>query len=253
LVDSIKKKYPKIRVNVVTNHAEVLENNKNISLISQRASFFYFRHWYLEIRQSKNPHKHILSESLKKLGLSPKIENPRYCITKEERKNADKLLIEFKTKPLIAINTVSKESTKNWLPNYWREVIAQLSLNYRVIQLGDKNEKFFEDTFFLAGKLNLRESIAVLEKCDLFIGGVSFLMHAAAAVGIRSVIIYGGRETPKNSGYKNNINLYEKMDCGPCWIHEGDGEKCENNKVCMKNISVERVVNSISSILKNAA
>ena len=26
---------------------------------------------------------------------------------------------------------------------------------------------------------------------------------------IRSVIIYGGRETPKNSGYKNNINLYE--------------------------------------------
>ena len=77
LVESIKRKYPKMRINVITEHCDLLKNNKNISYINQEGSFFTFRHWYLEIRQSKNPEKHILTESLEKLGLSPKIQKPK--------------------------------------------------------------------------------------------------------------------------------------------------------------------------------
>ena len=105
---------------------------------------------------------------------------------------------------------MSKEPTKNWLPSYWHELIDRLTEKYFIVQLGNQNEIQSEKVVRLAGKLDLRESIAVLAKCNLFIGGVSFLMHAASAVGVRSVIIYGGRETPQNSGYDNNINLVSK-------------------------------------------
>jgi len=237
---------------VITEHCDLLENNKNISTCNLGASFFTFRHWYIEIRQSKNPDKHILTESLEKLGLSGDIQKPKFFVTEKERENAEKLLHEHKTKPLIAINTVSKEPSKDWPPSYWHELIDRLAEKFFIIQLGNQNEIQFDQLVRFAGKLNLRESIAVLEKCSLFIGGVSFLMHAAASVDVKSVIIYGGRETPKNSGYDNNINLYQKIDCSPCWIHEEDGENCENDRVCLKNISVQKVTEAISSLIKDA-
>lgn len=248
LVESIKRKYPNIKLNVVTNHSDLLKNNDSIDSINEETSFFTFRHWYLEIRQSKNPHKHLLTESLEKLGLSSKIQKPHYVVTEEEREIATKRLSAFK-KPLVAINTSSKESCKNWLPEYWIELLTSLNGAFTVIQLGDENELEFENSIRLAGKLNLRESISVLEKCSLFIGGVSFLMHAAASVGVKSVIIYGGRETPSNSGYSQNVNLFEKMECGPCWIHEEDGEFCLNEMNCMKKIKPSLVYSAIMSLL----
>jgi ADP-heptose:LPS heptosyltransferase len=250
LVESIKKQYPKIRINVVTKHSDLLKHNKNISTINQRASFFTFRHWYLEIRQGKNPEKHILTESLEKLGLSPKIQKPKFIITEKEKIKRDNLLLEFNGKPLIAINTVCKEPTKDWIPSYWHKLIDRLADKFFIIQLGNQNEIQFDKVISFAGKLDLRESIAVLDKCDLFVGGVSFLMHAATSVDVKSVIIYGGRETPKNSGYNNNINLYQKIDCGPCWIHEEDGEVCQNNLECLARIKVDTVLESINEILK---
>ena len=79
--------------------------------------------------------------------------------------------------------------------------------------------------------------------------GVSFLMHAAASVDVKSVIIYGGRETPKNSGYDNNINLYQKIDCSPCWIHEEDGEFCVNEMNCMKRIKPSIIYSAVINLL----
>ena len=43
-----------------------------------------------------------------------------------------------------------------------------------------------------------------------FVGQVGFLMHLARAVDCRAVIVYGGRETPAQSGYPCNENLYSR-------------------------------------------
>ena len=249
LVESIKRQYPKIRINAVTKHCELLKHNKNISSINLGASLFTFRHWYLEIRQSKNPEKHILTESLEKLGLSPEIQKPKFFITEKERIKRDNLLLEFNAKPLIAINTVCKEPTKDWIPSYWHELIDRLAEKYFIVQLGNQNEIQSDKVVSFAGKLTIRESIAVLEKCSLLIGGVSFLMHAAASVGVKSVIIYGGRETPYNSGYSQNVNVFESIECGPCWIHEEDGEHCLNEMNCMKRIKSSLIYSAVIHLL----
>jgi ADP-heptose:LPS heptosyltransferase len=233
---------------VITEHSDLLENNKNISTINLEASLFTFRHWYIETRQNKNPNCHVLDESLSKLGFKYLRQDPSYQISEDERYRAKELLGGLQ-KPLIAINTSSKEPSKNWPSQYWQRLTLELYSKYDIVQLGAESEINLPCTLRLAEKLNLRESIAVMEKCQLFIGPDSFLMHAAASIGLRSVIIFGGRVTPNNTGYDNNINLFERIDCGPCWIHKEDGEVCQNNLECLARIKVDTVLGSINEIL----
>lgn len=249
IINSIKQKYPRIKINLISLHETLFENIPNIFSINKPTTFFWFRHWYIETRQNKNPSRHVLDESLSKLGLKHLRQDPSYQISEDEKFRANELLSGLQ-KPLIAINTSSKEPSKNWSSKYWHSLTLELSRNYDIIQLGAEYEINLPCTLRLAGKLNLRESIAVMEKCQLFIGPDSFLMHAAASIGLRSVIIFGGRVTPNNTGYDNNINLFERMDCGPCWIHEEDGEVCQNNLECLARIKVDTVLESINQILK---
>jgi ADP-heptose:LPS heptosyltransferase len=89
----------------------------------------------------------------------------------------------------------------------------------------------------LRGKTTIRESAAILSNSMVFVGLVGFLMHLARAVECRSVIVYGGREAPWQSGYSSNENLYTPMHCSPCWLWN----RCDYDRECMNLISVEDV------------
>jgi ADP-heptose:LPS heptosyltransferase len=93
----------------------------------------------------------------------------------------------------------------------------------------------------LRGKTSLREAAAILSNSQLFVGLVGFLMHLARAVNCRSVVVYGGRETPDKTGYIANKNLVGVTPCSPCW----EENKCDYDRECMKMISVETVVEAV--------
>ena len=59
------------------------------------------------------------------------------------------------------------------------------------------------------------------------------VMHLARAVDCRSVIIYGGREHPSQSGYSANENLYWSGACAPCWLRND----CNYGRICMQRNS----------------
>ena len=70
-------------------------------------------------------------------------------------------------------------------------------------------------------------------------------MHLANAVGTRSVIIFGGREDPKLTGYPDNINLFDAgIECSPCW----KVEECLHKK-CMQNITTDMVCEAICKMV----
>ena len=104
--------------------------------------------------------------------------------------------------------------------------------------------------FYLAGKLSMRESMAVLAQARLHIGPDSFLMHAANGVGVRSVILFGGSRTVENSGYAENVNLFVPMPCGPCYIHESRSETCAHGIECMQRITVTMVHDAVRRLLR---
>jgi hypothetical protein len=66
-------------------------------------------------------------------------------------------------------------------------------------------------------------------------------------VETRAVVIYGGFEAPWESGYEQNINLFTKLACSPCWLRD----PCPYDKECMQKIDVDSVIKSIDAILSN--
>jgi ADP-heptose:LPS heptosyltransferase len=90
----------------------------------------------------------------------------------------------------------------------------------------------------------------VLAVARLHVGPDSFLMHAANGLGVPSVVIFGGSRTPENLGYRENTNLFVKLPCGPCWIHESQGGRCEHNMECMALITPEAVFAAVENLFE---
>ncbi len=89
----------------------------------------------------------------------------------------------------------------------------------------------------LAGKTNLKEAIAVISRCSLFISNDSGLMHVAGALNIPTVAIFGSTNPVTTSPVgERSIVIYKGASCSPCLK-----ETCPTDFRCMDMISVEEV------------
>ena len=66
----------------------------------------------------------------------------------------------------------------------------------QVVQLGVADSPILEGVVSLCGKTNFRQAALVQRSSALFVGTEGGLMHAAAAVGAPSVILWGGVTIP---------------------------------------------------------
>jgi len=258
---NLKKKFPRLKINCILNHPELLKFNPYINKL-EKIDLSYWRHtnpelckfpqWPiiayfndLEILKKK---EHIFKRAFDLVKISKFNYKTKIFLSEKEIKWAKKKLKNIK-KPIITINTNSNNKHKNWSKLYWQRLVNKINKQYKIIQLGGNKEMYLKKVMRFAGQLSPRKSIAILKFAKLHIGVVSFLMHAANGVNTPSIIIYGGRESPSNSGYKTNKNIYTKISCSPCWLNDKD--KCSNDGKCMKQITPKIVKNEINKILKN--
>jgi ADP-heptose:LPS heptosyltransferase len=80
----------------------------------------------------------------------------------------------------------------------------------------------------------------------LLVCQVGYSTPASNAVEISTVVIYGGFIAPWESGYEQNINLFTKLPCSPCWLRE----PCPYDKECMKQITVDDVFGEVCTLLE---
>lgn len=248
IIHCIKKKYPQLRVNFITPHPELVRLDPAIEKINKPETFYSLDSSYWELIVRKEKKTNVVKFNLEKIGLNTFEYNSKYYASEEELDWANSKLSNF-TKPLLAICTKSKECVKNWSLGNWEQLINKLSSDYCIIQLGDKSEPTFTKVERYAGKCTMRQSAALLAKTILFVGPDSLLMHIANGLKIPSVIIFGGSRPVSCFGYLDNENLVNSPPCSPCWIHDGY-EICNNDLICMKNISVEMVYSSIIKKIK---
>ena len=83
-----------------------------------------------------------------------------------------------------------------------------------------------------------RGHAAVLAACDAHVGPEGGLHHAAAAVGCPAVVLFGGRISPRLTGYATHENLFVDVPGSPC----GMIEACEHCRSCLASIAVDAVV-----------
>ena len=184
--------------------------------------------------------EHFLAGMCRSAGISGEVALRPYVFLRPAEVAAGRLF-----EPQIAIQSAGFGSTrpmknKEWYPERFQEVASRLQGKASLIQLGSPLDPPLKGVLDLREKTSLRQAAGILANSLVFVGQVGFLMHLARAVDCRSVIVYGGRETPDKTGYIANKNLVGITPCSPCW----EENKCDYDRECMKMIPVETVANA---------
>lgn len=247
----LRRRYRRLRLNCVTPYADVLQHDPSVDSLNKPEGFFSVWSWYPEIVGRRDGAANVLTETFGRLGLGAGAYEyrARVYLSSGERTRGHELLGDV-SKPVLTFNTRSSDEVKDWPIDRWRAVTAEWSRDYHLAHLGDDREPAIEGVQRFAGRLTLRESMSVLAHAQVHVGPDSFLMHAANGLDVPSVIIFGGSRTPANLGYRENINLFAPMPCGPCWLHTASGERCEHGVACMERISPADVIAAVDRLAR---
>ncbi|MBQ4122840.1 lipopolysaccharide heptosyltransferase II [bacterium] len=159
----------------------------------------------------------------------------------------------------VVVSATASNPNKTWDINRFAQVIKYLSdeKKAQVIFIGAPSDKqIYENMNYgvnlaippvnLCGKVNLKDSLAVLKRVDFIIGNDSGTLHMAASVNTKVIGLYGPMpfEKWKILG-DGSIPLKADLDCMPCYLRK----KCPNNKACLNLITVEQVKQAIEKII----
>lgn len=180
---------------------------------------------------------HFVESMCRSVGIEGDIElRPHVAVTEKERSRwgdcRDAIVVQTsRANPRFELRN------KEWMPAYWQQLPKLLGGGRLIVQLGGADDPPFAGARDLRGKTSLRDAIAIMSNAKLFVGLEGFLMHMAAAVGTRAVIVYGGYLHPSQSGYLGNINVFVELPCSPC----GLANHCDFDRECMRRITPEMV------------
>ena len=134
-------------------------------------------------------------------------------------------------------------SNKAW--HRWPALLAALRKEgIPTFQCGPGGTSWIADDFLLTP--TFRYAAAALSKARAFIGTEGGLGHAAAAVGVPSVIIFGGFISPQVTGYDMHRNLFTGTGLG-C----GMRIDCKHCREAMDKITVDEVMTNLKELLSD--
>ena len=188
---------------------------------------------------------HFITQMCHVAGLSGRVALRPYFYLQPDELARGRLAANQVVVQCTSPETLTYSPLKHWSVERYQEVVAHLRDRFHVVQLGSKREPPLKGAHDLRGLTNIRESAAILANSRFHLGYAGFLMHLARAVECRSVIVYGGRERPDQSGYTANENLFTSLACSPCWKRYD----CPFDLACMTRISVEDVMAAVERVL----
>jgi heptosyltransferase-2 len=189
---------------------------------------------------------------------------PKIFLNDDDNSKGLELLSHFDIKPndnfiILAFQAVA-ESRRWGIENYTNltKKITEV-LGYKVVLTGIESDRTIGDSIVqnagekgivnLAGKTSIRELGAIMSLAKLFIGNDSGPAHFAAAVGT-PIIVLSGADDPKSTSPKaaaKKLIYKENLDCISC-VKNKCPLKDDKLMLCMKQISVDEVYNSISEL-----
>ena len=180
-------------------------------------------------------------------------------LTTEERAKAATVLQPAGDRPVLAVSVGTKVQAKDWGRENWRGLLTRLGQELPehalalagVASEGEASEYAAVGwrsgcsgpVINLCGELTPRESAAVFECAQLFLGHDSGPMHLAAAVQTPCVAIFAARNVPRvwfPYGARHRV-LYHRTTCWGCGL-----ETCLiERKRCLTEISVDEVFEAV--------
>jgi ADP-heptose:LPS heptosyltransferase len=144
------------------------------------------------------------------------------------------IVIQPKVKPKASPN-------KAWGDARWAEFIRLARAEgYDLVELGPRGTP---SMVRLINTEDFRLACAVLARAKAYVGHESGLHHAAAAVGVPGVVIFGGYTPIEVTGYPMHRNLGASMD-DAC----GSRQQCKHCAAWMERITPEQVLNELKGM-----
>jgi len=218
--------------------------------------------------------KHVVEyyfDLLKPLGISSVaggLELPVKDATAIKAKNIFSRINKGHKGPVIGILAAGGASwgkdarLKHWPAIKFTHLIDEISEKFGAltILLGDALERPVAEAVAmsakhkpvdLVGKMTLEELIAVIKDLDLLVTNDGGALHIAAALGVKTVSIFGPTDSrvygPYPSDPKRHIVLKSAEDCSPCY-RNFRYPPCQKN-ICLEDIGVNEVMDAVSLLL----
>lgn len=138
----------------------------------------------------------------------------------------------------------SASPNKRWPIARWNMLVHELvRRGYRVYQLGVNGTQVAEGAVHIPTP-SMRLAAAVVRRARLVITHEGGMHHTSAALGVPTIVLFGGFISPKQTGYECQTNLFTGTE--PCGMRIPCGH-CDH---AMKKISVEEVLDHALSMLK---
>jgi len=191
-------------------------------------------------------------EMVRTLGCDADSREAHLALTAKDRGRAAEILQSRGINPPSEIVGIAPGATygaaKKWFPDRFAAVADRLADEFgvRVVLFGSAADRESTMTVCsharhrmtdLAGETTLREAVALISRCRLFISNDSGLMHVAGALGIPTVAIFGSTNPVTTSPMgENNFIVHKDLPCSPCLK-----TTCPKDFACMDLIGVEDV------------
>ncbi|MGK5594458.1 MAG: lipopolysaccharide heptosyltransferase II [Parachlamydiaceae bacterium] len=202
-------------------------------------------------------YKHLLEP----LGITLSTTLPKLYLGEQEKKKAQDFLKKQGVEPhdtVIGINPgAAYGSAKCWLPDRFREVAFKLQERSKtwILFFGDDStapliREICRDApdrvLNLAGKTNLRELMALIHACSIFLTNDSGPMHIASAFHVPLIALFGSTDASRTGPYHHEKVIYKKQPCSPCFLR-----KCPKRGFpCMTNIKTQEVYQELLNLIK---
>ncbi len=135
---------------------------------------------------------------------------------------------------------------KAWPWARWQALVHSLRwARHPYVQLGPRGTRRLAGVAFIETP-TFPDAARALSGAAALITTEGGLHHAAAALGVPAIVIFGGMTSPANTGYAAHVNLFEPMDgASPC----GQRVPCAHCRAAMARITVERVAHHLEHVL----
>jgi len=221
-------------------------------------------------RRGETPRQeaHYYLEMLRRLGLIeeyPEVREISLPLPSGVRAQARARLAQFRKesiagKPVVGISPGAAFGTaKRWHAGRFAELARRLGEDLGAIPVffGSKDEAPLAESllpdagkfaFSLAGKTSLTDFMSIVPGCDLYITNDTGAMHAAAALGVPTLAIFGPTDEQATRPLGARVQLVVgEADCRPCLLRH-----CPIDHRCMNSVSVEDVFDAARQLLERS-
>lgn len=261
LFREIKKQFPDSRINVwcvSPQQMELLKNNPHIARL-RHAKFWkhplsftlyklrpsrYRMTNYMNCLPGVVYQEHASRIIAEMFDIELTDAKPDIFLTDSERA-AGKNIVKSHLHPVTLHVTAKCSKNKEWPLENWKNLVKR-NPQCTFMQIGGSGDELVEGAVDLRGR-SLREQFSVMANSAAFVGIESLFAHAAAALGVPGVVLFGP-STPVVWGHANHVNIYQGLNCSPCIDILGP-KSCPFELPCMTQIAVEQVANALEAVL----